>query len=176
VAFNLTFRYIDDVLSINNNHFHTCQFDISQWAGNQRHHSSQLIRYARACSTYDQFLIRGSLLTEKVDVTGVSTVSFTGSFPQVLWSLQRSSLLILPFFRTNAVWFVSYQSLSRFLIHWFWLQLKPFTWNGIGAHGGCDRSTGDAYSSYSPDPTSGIQRSVFALFSGLYFLQVLWDW
>jgi hypothetical protein len=26
---------------------------------------SQLIRYARACSTYDQFLIRGSLLTKK---------------------------------------------------------------------------------------------------------------
>jgi hypothetical protein len=27
---------------------------------------SQLIRYARACSTYDQFLVRGSLLTNKL--------------------------------------------------------------------------------------------------------------
>jgi hypothetical protein len=48
-----------------------------------------------------------------VDVTGVSTVSFTGSFPQMLWSLQRSYLPIQPFFRPHAVWYVSYQSLSR---------------------------------------------------------------
>jgi hypothetical protein len=43
----------------------------------------QLIRHARVCSTYDQFLIRGNLLTHKLqcNVTGVSTVSFTGSFP-----------------------------------------------------------------------------------------------
>jgi hypothetical protein len=27
---------------------------------------SQLIRYARACSTYDQFLVRGSLMTNKL--------------------------------------------------------------------------------------------------------------
>jgi hypothetical protein len=27
---------------------------------------SQLIRYARACSTYDQFLVQGSLLTNKL--------------------------------------------------------------------------------------------------------------
>jgi hypothetical protein len=27
---------------------------------------SQLIRYARACSTYDQFLVRGSLFTDKL--------------------------------------------------------------------------------------------------------------
>jgi hypothetical protein len=33
--------------------------------------------------------------TEKqLDVTGVSTVSFAGSFPQILWSLQRSCLTI----------------------------------------------------------------------------------
>jgi hypothetical protein len=38
------------------------------------------------------------------------------------------------------------QSLSKpFLIHWSWL--VPFTWTRIRAHGGCDRSTGDAYSS-----------------------------
>jgi hypothetical protein len=60
---------------------------------------SQLIRYAQACSTYDQFLVRGSL----VDVTGVSTVSFTGSYPQILWSLQRSYLPTQPFFGPHAV-------------------------------------------------------------------------
>jgi hypothetical protein len=57
---------------------------------------SQLIWYARAFSTYNQFLVRGNLLID--DVTGVSTVSFTGSCPQILWSLQRSYLPIQPFY------------------------------------------------------------------------------
>jgi hypothetical protein len=73
---------------------------------------SQLIRYARACSIYDLFLIRDSLLKRQVDVTGVSTVSFTGRFPQILRSLQRSSLPVQPSFRPNIIWCVSYQSLS----------------------------------------------------------------
>jgi hypothetical protein len=38
----------------------------------------------------------------------------------------------------------------------FWLRIVPFTWSGNRAHGGCDQSTGDAYSSMAPDPTSGI--------------------
>jgi hypothetical protein len=50
---------------------------------------------------------------QQVDVTGVPTVSFTSSFPQVLWSLQRPRLSIQPSFRSNTVWYVSYQSLSR---------------------------------------------------------------
>jgi hypothetical protein len=57
---------------------------------------SQLNRYARACSTYDQFLIRGSLLINKVDVTGDCSVSFTGNFLQILPSLQRSCLPLRP--------------------------------------------------------------------------------
>jgi hypothetical protein len=55
-------------------------------------YSSQLIRYARACLTYDQFLIRGSLLTNNL-MSGVSTISFTGSFSQMLRLLQRSILV-----------------------------------------------------------------------------------
>jgi hypothetical protein len=43
---------------------------------------------------------------------GCSTVLFTGSFPQILWSLQRSYLPIQPFVGSHAVWYVSYQSLS----------------------------------------------------------------
>jgi hypothetical protein len=39
-------------------------------------------------------------------------VSFTGSFPQIVRSLQRSRLPIQPSFRPNAVWCVSYGSLS----------------------------------------------------------------
>jgi hypothetical protein len=59
---------------------------------------SQLIRYARACSTYDQFLIRGSLLTNKL-----MSQEFKGSFLQILRSLQQSSVPIQPPFRPNAV-------------------------------------------------------------------------
>jgi hypothetical protein len=43
----------------------------------------QMIWYARACLTY-RYLIRGSLLTSKRDVTGVSTILFTGIVPQIL--------------------------------------------------------------------------------------------
>jgi hypothetical protein len=119
VAFNSTFRYIDDVLSINNNQFHTyvdsiypngleikdttecstsasyldilSKLDTNGKLMTQLYdkrggfnfsivnipffipispaygvYISQLIRYTRACSTYDQFLIRGSLLTKKL--------------------------------------------------------------------------------------------------------------
>ena len=122
VSFNLTFRYIDDVLSINNDNFHTYvntiypneleikdttesstqasyldillsvdtdrklttklydkrdDFDFS--IVNFPHLSSnipqspaygvyisQMIRYARACSTYEHFIYRGKLLTDKL--------------------------------------------------------------------------------------------------------------
>jgi hypothetical protein len=59
-------------------------------------------------------LFSSRLYTDKqVDVTGISTVSFTGSFPQILWSLQQFYLPIQPFFGPHAVWYVLYQSLSR---------------------------------------------------------------
>ena len=61
---------------------------------------------------------------KKVDVTRVSNVSLTGSFPQILWSLQRSYLPIQPFFGPHAVWYVSLQLLSCSL-HWFWLRFIP---------------------------------------------------
>ena len=122
VAFNSTFRYIDDGLSINNDNFHsyvdmiypgeleikdTTESDTSasyldillekDTNGNLTTklydkrddfnfsivnfpylcsnipsspaygvYISQLIRYARACSTYEQFLKRGKLLTSKL--------------------------------------------------------------------------------------------------------------
>jgi hypothetical protein len=60
-------------------------------------HVSQLIQYTRRCSAFDQAFNLGSLLTnistlqgflqsrqptdKHVDITGVSTVSFTGCFP-----------------------------------------------------------------------------------------------
>jgi hypothetical protein len=51
--------------------------------------------------------------------------------------------------RPNAVWCVSY-------LDWF----VQFSWSGNMAHSGCDQSTGDAYSSWVPDPTSGISRGL----------------
>jgi hypothetical protein len=45
-----------------------------------------------------------------------------------------------------------------FLTHWSWLGAVPFIKRGNRAHGGCDGSTGDAYSSMAPDPTSDIFR------------------
>jgi hypothetical protein len=48
-----------------------------------------------------------------------------------------------------------------FLTHWSWLRVVPFIERGNRAHGGCDRSTGDAYSSMAPDPTSDIFRDPY---------------
>jgi hypothetical protein len=47
-----------------------------------------------------------------------------------------------------------------FLTHWSLLRVVPFIERGNRAHGGCDRSTGDAYSSIGPDPTSDIFRGL----------------
>ena len=122
VAFNLTFRYIDDVLSINNDSFHTYvnaiypnELEIKDTTDSSTQTSyldilltidtdeklatklydkrddfgfpivnfphlssniplspaygvyiSQLIRYARACSTYEHFKYRGKILTDKL--------------------------------------------------------------------------------------------------------------
>ena len=48
---------------------------------------SQLIQYARACSAYDQFLIRGKLFANKFVVAGISIVIADGSILQILWSI-----------------------------------------------------------------------------------------
>jgi hypothetical protein len=45
-----------------------------------------------------------------------------------------------------------------FLTHWSWLRFVQFIKNENRAHGGCDQSIGDAYSSMAPDPTSDIFR------------------
>jgi hypothetical protein len=41
---------------------------------------SQLIRYARACSTYDQFLVRGNLLTDKLMSQGFQLSRLQAAF------------------------------------------------------------------------------------------------
>jgi hypothetical protein len=48
---------------------------------------SKLIRYARACSTYNQFFFYWRQSTDKqVNVPGFVLDSLTGSIPQILWS------------------------------------------------------------------------------------------
>jgi hypothetical protein len=48
---------------------------------------------------------------------------------------------------------------NRYAVIWYTdLDNGPFTWTRIRAHGRCDRSTGDAYSSMAPDPTSDLFR------------------
>jgi hypothetical protein len=42
--------------------------------------SSQLIRYARACSAYDQFLVRGNLLTNKLMSQGFQMSRLQAAF------------------------------------------------------------------------------------------------
>jgi hypothetical protein len=69
-------RY-DFYFSIVNIHFLCSNIQISPAYGV---YISKLIRYTKSSSTYDQFLIQGNLLTKKVDVTVVSTVSFASSF------------------------------------------------------------------------------------------------
>ena len=56
----------------------------------------------------------------------------------------------------NHVTYLSY-ILSRFHTLTF-TRITPFTWWRLLAHGGCDRSDVDAYSSKVPDPTSSISR------------------
>jgi hypothetical protein len=74
---------------------------------------SQLIRYAWACSKYDQILIQCSLLTNKLMSHGFLQSRLQTAFTQMLRSLQRSSLPLQLSFKPNAVWCVWYQSLSR---------------------------------------------------------------
>jgi hypothetical protein len=137
---------------------------------------SQLIRYTRACSTYDEFLIE-AVCWQNVDATKISAVSFTSSFPNILWSLRRSSLPIQPSFRPNAVLCVSYQSLSR-----IWYTDLDYGSNRLPelelllTAGVTGRQGMLTPPKHLTPPLVCPQRSVLALLPDLYFLQVLWDW
>lgn len=63
----------------------------------------------------------------------------------------------MQFHNGNAIRYISRQFLSRFM-HLFWLRIATFIRFRQLAHGGWDRSTGDAYPSWAKDPTCGKSR------------------
>jgi hypothetical protein len=77
------------------------------------------------------------------------------SFPYLIYRIWE------PFFGSHAVWYVSYQSLSS---SWHadldYGSYRLSTVEILRAHKGCDRSTGDAYSSMAPDYTSHLFRDL----------------
>ena len=107
---------------------------------------SQLIRYARACSAYDQFLNRGKLLTDKLLLQGFQQSrlkaafrKFYGRYNNLVYQYDLSLSQMLSDVFHSHCWAVFHTLI--------WLRIVPFTWSRLWAHGGCDRSTGDAYSS-----------------------------
>jgi hypothetical protein len=113
---------------------------------------------------------------QKIEVTRASTVSFACRFPQVLCSLQRSSLPIQPLLEQNAVWCVPYQLLSVFLYIDPGYGSKRLHELELGLMAGVTGRQGMLTPPRYMIPPLYIQRYVFALFSDLYFPEVLWDW
>jgi hypothetical protein len=74
------------------------------------------------------------------------------------------------------VCFVPFVGLS--FPYWLWRRVIPYTWFRLRAHGGCDRSAEDAYSSMAPDPTFALLRVHVAQHSILYmfFSDYDYDW
>jgi hypothetical protein len=137
---------------------------------------SQLIGYARACSTYDQFFIQCIYWQTSWCHRGLYSLVYRW-LPQILQSLQLSSVPVQSFFRPNAMCFIPI--ITPFLIHWSWRWFVPLniylSWN-LGSQRmwqvdrGCLLLQGTWFHLWY------IQRSVFAPFSNLYFQQDLWDW
>jgi hypothetical protein len=123
---------------------------------------SQLIRYARACSPYDQVWFQAIYWQTSWCHRGFYGLVYRQLSAK---SLQRLSLPIQPSFRAVALWCVSYQSLSLSCHTNLDYGSNHLPELELGLTAGVTWSTGNAYSSSAPDPISnipGIQRSVFA--------------
>jgi hypothetical protein len=163
---------------------------------------SQLIRYAKACSTYDKFFIQGRQLTNNLSwcYSGFNKSRLQAAFrklyvcynDQVYLYKKWCLMCFIPIVRLSLTW-------------WFWLWIVPLTWSGNKVHGPCDRSTGDAYfsrrlipplvypvvcarpvlwfqfptgfmrSRIVRDTTPFVSLDFLLTFSDMYFLQYLWN-
>jgi hypothetical protein len=120
---------------------------------------SQLIRYARACSTYDQFLSRGRLLIYKLMLQGFlhsrlmsAFRKFYGRYNDLIYNYNfHWAICCLTFF---------IPMLRLYLAPRLWQRITRHSWSWDWANGGCDWSTGNAYSFYAPDPTSDVSPGV----------------
>jgi hypothetical protein len=201
MAFNSTFRYFDDVLSINKDQFHSyvdsiypSELEIKDTTESSTSTSyldvllnidadrklttelyykrddfsftivnlpytdcmcsniplspaygvyiSQLIRYARAYSTYDQFFSQSRLLTDKLMIQGfVQSCLMSALAVTMIW------FIITNFYRAICCVTFFIPIVRPYLAHWLWHRVSPHSWSWNWAHGRCDRSTGDDYSS-----------------------------
>ena len=136
---------------------------------------SQLIRYARACHAYDDLLKRGQLLTKMLMLQGYNESRLKWSFRKFYgryndlvcgYKLSLSHMLTNLFHWRDIIcrnahlvhknwyriWFIFIPFVRLSFSYWIWRRVIPFTLFRLRAHGGCDWSAEDAYSSMAPDP------------------------
>ena len=130
---------------------------------------------------YDQFLNRGRLLTDKLLLQGLQRsrleaafCKFYGRYNNLVYQydLPLSQML-------SGVFHSHCSAVFHTLI---WLRIVPFACSRLWAHGGCDRSTGDASPRHLIPPFvfPGVrvcQTLVFAFYLGLTILiTVRYSW
>jgi hypothetical protein len=112
---------------------------------------SQFIWYARACFTYEDFSKRSKLLTYKLMLQGYNESRLKLSF-------RNSTVVTMTLFAiTNYPWPICWMICSIQFVrlsfpYWLWRRVI-LSYFRLRAHGRCDRSAEDAYSSAAPDPT-----------------------
>jgi hypothetical protein len=114
-------------------------------------HISQLMRCTRACFVYEDFSERLKLLTEKLMLQGYNECRLKSTFYKFYGHITTVFAI------TNYHWpicsMICFIQLVRLSFrYWFWRQVILYTWFGLRAHGGCDHSAEDTYSSAAPDP------------------------
>jgi hypothetical protein len=125
------------------------------------------------CSTYDQFLSRGRLLTDKLMLQGFLQSRLMSTFCKFYDrynDLIHNHKLSLSHMLSD----IFIPTVRPYLAHWLWQRITPHSWSWNWAHGGCDRLTGDAYSPrhlLQPQVFQGVRVSlIFILYYGLFHL------
>jgi hypothetical protein len=98
------------------------------------------------CSACDQFLSRGRLLTDKLMLEGFlqsRLISAFRRFSSRYNNLINNYKLLLSHILSD----IFIPIVRSYLAYWFWQRITPHSWSWNWAHGGCDLSTEDAFSS-----------------------------